>query len=148
LRDAAEAAPGGRPEILLLALGRPADFTARVTFARSFFESGGFATKVSDAAATPEEALKAASGAKAVALCTSDAVLGEMAGPILDGLAKSGVKARYAAAPPANDGPLAADADLVFVHRRADALAVLRDLYATLGLKTDDTHSRSHTAPA
>jgi methylmalonyl-CoA mutase len=32
---------GARPKVFLANLGRPADFTARATFAKSFFETGG-----------------------------------------------------------------------------------------------------------
>jgi methylmalonyl-CoA mutase len=44
LRDRSDAmlkATGARPKVLLANLGTPADFTARATFARSFFETGG-----------------------------------------------------------------------------------------------------------
>ncbi|MEL4486152.1 hypothetical protein AAEH76_21655, partial [Shewanella algae] len=39
--DAALKARGARPKIFLANLGTPADFTARATFAKSFFETGG-----------------------------------------------------------------------------------------------------------
>ncbi|MBS0527807.1 MAG: methylmalonyl-CoA mutase, partial [Proteobacteria bacterium] len=44
LRDRSDnllAANGARPKVFLANLGPPADFTARATFARSFFETGG-----------------------------------------------------------------------------------------------------------
>ena len=39
--DEALKARGARPKIFLACLGTPADFTARATFAKSFFETGG-----------------------------------------------------------------------------------------------------------
>ena len=44
LRDASDrllAATGARPKVFLANLGTPADFTARATFAKNFFEAGG-----------------------------------------------------------------------------------------------------------
>jgi methylmalonyl-CoA mutase len=44
LRDESDhllALSGGRPKVFLANLGSPADFTARATFAKSFFETGG-----------------------------------------------------------------------------------------------------------
>ena len=44
LRDASDrmlAQTGARPKIFLANLGKPADFTARATFAKNFFEAGG-----------------------------------------------------------------------------------------------------------
>src|SRR5207249_11624870 len=39
--DAALKARGARPKVFLANLGTPADFTARATFAKSWFETGG-----------------------------------------------------------------------------------------------------------
>ena len=44
LRDASDtilAKTGARPKVFLANLGTPADFTARATFAKNFFEAGG-----------------------------------------------------------------------------------------------------------
>ena len=46
LRDASDrmlAQTGARPKIFLANLGMPADFTARASFAKNFFEAGGIA---------------------------------------------------------------------------------------------------------
>ena len=37
---------GARPKIFLANLGTPADFTARATFAKSFFETGGMIRRI------------------------------------------------------------------------------------------------------
>ncbi len=39
---------GTRPKIFLANLGTPADFTARATFAKNFFESGGIEAITND----------------------------------------------------------------------------------------------------
>lgn len=68
LRDAADAMKE-RPKVFLANLGKAADFTARTTFARNFFEAGGIAAVPGEGLASPEDAIKAfnASGAKLAA---------------------------------------------------------------------------------
>ena len=53
LRDASDrqlAKTGARPKIFLANLGTPADFTARATFAKNFFEAGGIEAVDGDSA--------------------------------------------------------------------------------------------------
>src|SRR6202012_4414072 len=74
-------AKGARPRVFLANLGTAADFTARATFARSFFETGGIE------AVTPDDLLDTAaissafkaSGAALACICSSDAVYVERA---------------------------------------------------------------------
>ena len=64
-------AKGARPRVFLANLGTAADFTARATFARSFFETGGIEAIGSDGfadAATLSAAFKA-SGARLACIC-------------------------------------------------------------------------------
>lgn len=77
LRDKSDhllARKGTRPKVFLANLGTPADFTARATFTKSFFETGGIEAVdyggFSDPAALVE-AFKA-SNAQIVCLCSSD----------------------------------------------------------------------------
>ena len=44
---------GARPKIFLANLGKPADFTARATFAKNFFEAGGIEAVTNDGFAEP-----------------------------------------------------------------------------------------------
>jgi methylmalonyl-CoA mutase len=79
LRDASDrmlAETGARPKIFLANLGKLADFTARATFARNFFEAGGIAAVTNDGFASHDAMATAfmASGAKLACLCSSDAV--------------------------------------------------------------------------
>src|SRR5262249_42353750 len=65
---------GARPKIFLANLGRLADFGARATYAKSFFETGGIAAVTNDGFASHEEMLSSfrASGASLACLCSSD----------------------------------------------------------------------------
>jgi methylmalonyl-CoA mutase len=77
LRDASDRMlkkTGARPKIFLANLGRLADFTARATFAKNFFEAGGIVAVTSDGFGSRDEMLAAfkASGAALACLCGSD----------------------------------------------------------------------------
>jgi methylmalonyl-CoA mutase len=84
LRDAADgaAAAGSRPVVLLAALGPVAAYTARVTWAKNFFEAGGFATEVQEVTAETVAAALADTGAALVCLCSSDKVYDAQAAPV------------------------------------------------------------------
>jgi len=79
LRDASDrilAQTGSRPKVFLANLGKLADFTARATFARNFFEAGGIEAVTNDGFASRDEMAAAfkASGARLACLCSSDKV--------------------------------------------------------------------------
>ena len=67
---------GARPKIFLANLGTAADFTARATFAKSFFETGGIEAIDTEGFADPAALAAAfkASGAALACLCSSDKV--------------------------------------------------------------------------
>jgi len=78
LRDASDgvlAETGVRPKIFLANLGHLADFTARATYAKNFFEAGGIAAITNDGFESREDTLAAfkASGACLACLCGADA---------------------------------------------------------------------------
>ena len=72
---------GARPKVFLANLGTPADFTARATFAKSFFETGGIEAVDSEGFTDPAALAAAfkASGAALACLCSSDKVYAEQA---------------------------------------------------------------------
>jgi len=79
LRDKSDArlkSTGARPKIFLANLGTPADFTARATFAKSFFETGGIEAIDTQGFSDPAALAAAfkASGAAMACLCSSDKV--------------------------------------------------------------------------
>ncbi|PLX39015.1 MAG: methylmalonyl-CoA mutase [Hyphomicrobiales bacterium] len=84
LRDQADAflaETGKRPAVFLATLGRIADFTARATFAKNFFEAAGIEAIIGEGAADADTAAKAFadSGARICCLCSSDAVYADLA---------------------------------------------------------------------
>jgi methylmalonyl-CoA mutase len=88
--DAILAKTGRRPKIFLANLGGLSEFTARASFAKSFFEAGGIEAVTNDGFASLEDMVAAfkASGALLTCLCSSD-----------DGYAREAVAAAKALAP-------------------------------------------------
>ncbi len=125
-------ASGARPKIFLANLGTAADFTARATFAKSFFETGGIEAIDTQGFADPA-ALTAAfkgSGAAIVCLCSSDKVYAEHAATAAKALQAAGAKHIYLAGRPRRTGSRAAHGwrgDFIFAG--GDALAMLREAW-------------------
>src|SRR5206468_898789 len=93
---------GARPKVFLANLGSPADFTARATFAKSFFETGGFEAVPGEGFSDPAalaSALKA-SGAAIVCLCSSDKVYTDRAAASAKALQAAGARHIYLAGRP------------------------------------------------
>ena len=90
---------GARPRVFLANLGTAADFTARATFAKSFFETGGIEAigldSFADAAAL--SAAFKASGAALACICSSDKVYAERAEDAAKALQAAGAKHIYLA---------------------------------------------------
>ncbi len=104
--DAYLAQHGTRPKVFLACLGRPADFNARASFAKSLFESGGIeavAGKGDNLAKRFKE-----SGAKLACLCSSDKVYEREAAGIAEALTEAGaardLPRRQAGRPPGRAG--------------------------------------------
>jgi methylmalonyl-CoA mutase len=98
LRDAARKMKSP-PKVFLANLGKPADFTARTTFARNFFEAGGIAPVTNEGFASPDEAAKAfkASGAKIVCICSSDEIYSNQAVAVAKALKAAGARSVWLA---------------------------------------------------
>jgi methylmalonyl-CoA mutase len=134
LRDAAgKAAKAKRPKIFLANLGDVSAFNERSTFAKNFFESGGIEAVSSDGFSSPDTLAKAFKQSKAriACICSSDEVLARGAETVARALKKAGAVRLYVAGAP---GLRAAGVD-EFIHVGCNALAVLRQAHATLGLK-------------
>ncbi len=139
LRDTSDqilAASGKRPTVFLANLGTAADFTARATFAKSFFETGGIEAidtiGISDPAAL--SAAFAASGASLVCICSSDKVYGAQAVAAAKALHASGARHIYLAGRPGElETNLRAAGVTDFVVAGGDALATLKAAYAKMG---------------
>jgi methylmalonyl-CoA mutase len=123
---------GARPKVFLANLGTPADFTARATFAKSFFETGGIETIDSEGFSDPD-ALAAAfkpSGAALACLCSSDKVYAEHGAAAGRALQGAGARHIYLAGRP-GDRETAYRAAGVndFIFAGGDALATLQEAY-------------------
>jgi methylmalonyl-CoA mutase len=135
LRDKSDAflkKTGTRPKLLLANLGAPADFTARATFARSFFETGGIEVVDTEGFSDPSALAAAfkASGAALVCICSSDKVYAGHAIAAAKALQAAGAKRIYLAGRPGEQeaGLRAAGVD-DFIFAGGDALATLQDAY-------------------
>jgi methylmalonyl-CoA mutase len=125
-------AKGKRPQVLLANLGSAADFTARATFAKSFFETGGIEAIDSEGFTDPV-ALAAAfkvSGAALVCLCSSDKVYAREAEAAAKALQKASAKHIYLAGRPGQqEAPLRSAGIGEFIFAGGDALGVLEEAY-------------------
>ena len=127
---------GKRPAIFLANLGTAADFTARATFAKSFFETGGIEAIDTEGLSDPA-ALAAAfksSGAALVCLCSSDKVYAVGAEAAARALHDAGAKHIYLAGRPGElEAALRTAGVGEFIFAGGDALAMLKTAYKRLG---------------
>jgi methylmalonyl-CoA mutase len=123
---------GARPKVFLANLGTPADFTARATFAKSFFESGGIEAIDTEGFIDPA-ALAAAfrtSGAALACLCSRDKVYAGQATAAAKALQAAGAKHIYLAGRASEqEAALRAAGVNDFVFAGGDALTVLQEAY-------------------
>ncbi|EKS42760.1 methylmalonyl-CoA mutase subunit beta [Afipia clevelandensis] len=133
--DAMLAKSGKRPAVFLANLGTPADFTARATFTKSFFETGGIEALGNDGFSDPGTLAAAfkTSGAKLVCLCSSDKVYGAQAVAAAQALHAAGAKHIYLAGRPGDLEPALREAGVTgFIAAGGDALATLKAAYQML----------------
>ena len=126
-------ARGKRPKVFLANLGTPADFTARATFAKSFFETGGIEAVETEGFADPAALAKAfkASGAALACLCSSDKVYAEKATAAAKALQAAGAKHIYLAGRAGEqEATLRAAGVNDFIFAGGDALATLQEAYS------------------
>ncbi len=138
LRDASDrmlAASGARPKVFLANLGKLADFTARATFAKNFFEAGGIAAMTNDGFASRDAMAAAvkASGARLACLCSSDAVYETEAAEAAKALAGA-THVYLAGRPRALEAALRAAGVGTFIFSGCGVLATLRAAHDMLGI--------------
>jgi methylmalonyl-CoA mutase len=142
LRDASDrmlAERGARPRIFLANLGTAVDFSARASFAKSFFESGGIAAVGNDGFALPPAdgggaktdlaALVAAfkaSGTPLACLCATDDIYVQEGVGAAKMLVAAGALHIYAIGRPVPTAELASDGVVTFIDAGCDAPALLR----------------------
>ena len=133
--DAILAKAGSRPKIFLANLGTPAEFTARATFAKSFFEAGGIEVIDNEGyweIPTLVHFFKKA-GSPLVCLCSSDTVYGTNAADAAKALSEAGASHIYLAGRPgANEAAWRGAGVNEFVYVGCDALAILQAAYGNV----------------
>jgi methylmalonyl-CoA mutase len=137
LRDASDrmlALTGARPKVFLANLGKLADFTARATFAKSFFETGGIEAVTNDGFASRDEMIAAfkVSGAKLACLCSSDDVYAREAIDAAKALAGAGAYVYLAGRPGTLEVALTQAGVSGCIFSGCNALAALQTTYSLL----------------
>lgn len=155
LRDASDrmlAVTGGRPKIFLANLGTLAEFSARATFAKNFFEAGGLEAITFDP--SPREAVGRgeepaapktdlgtliaafkASGAKLACLCSTDAVYEREAAEAAKALAAAGTIHIYLAGRPKTVDTFESAGVGTFIYAGCDVLATLKAAHDMLRIR-------------
>jgi methylmalonyl-CoA mutase len=135
LREAADriqATAGSRPQIFLANLGTPADFTARATFAKSFFEAGGIAAPANDTFASEDEMVAAfkAAATPFACLCSSDEIYADKAVAAAKALTHAGARYVYLAGSPGpTEAQLTSAGVGTFIYAGCNVLAVLQAMH-------------------
>jgi len=123
---------GTRPRIFLANLGTPAEFTARATFARSFFEAGGIGV-VDTEGFTDSTSLATAfkaSGAALACLCSQDQIYARQAVAASNALQLAGARHIYLAGRPGDQEETLRAAGIGdFVFAGCDAQRTLQEAY-------------------
>jgi methylmalonyl-CoA mutase len=137
LRDASDrilAASGSRPKIFLATLGTEAEFTARATFAKNFFEAGGIEPVGGTTIEAPALATAfKASGAAFACLCSSDKVYEKDAAAAAETLKAANVRHIYLAGRPREqEAALKAAGVQSFIYEGCDVLSVLQGAHQLL----------------
>jgi methylmalonyl-CoA mutase len=138
LRDASDAVlarDGRRPTIFLANLGSVAAFSARATFAKSLFESGGIEALGDESFTSAAEMARAfqRSGARLACLCSSDEIYATMAEDAARALKGAGARVTFLAGKPGErEAALKAAGVDRFVFAGCDALAALRTAHEAL----------------
>jgi methylmalonyl-CoA mutase len=141
LRDASDralAAAGQRPRVFLATLGTPADFTARASFAKNFFEAGGIEATPADVFAGRAEMISAlrTSVASLACVCSSDKIYETQAVDAARALAEAGVRHIYLAGRGGRLETALKEAGVAaFIYSDCDALAVLTEAHRALGIR-------------
>jgi methylmalonyl-CoA mutase len=135
MSDKISATTGTRPKVFLANLGTAADFTARATFAKSFFEAGGIEAVDSEGFSDVKAIADAfrASGAVFACLCSSDKIYANVATQAAKALQTSDARHIYLAGRPGEQETALREAGVKdFIYAGCDALTTLNDAYASV----------------
>jgi methylmalonyl-CoA mutase len=135
--DEYERRNGERPVVLLVQMGTPGEYTARATYARSFFETAGLHVVAFDDDGEVGSLREAVSehGATLSCLCSTDANYLDRAAAVLELLQGTDVRRRYVAGHPrtlaAALKPAGADQ---FIYTGCDVLKSLGEALSVVGV--------------
>jgi methylmalonyl-CoA mutase len=138
--DAHTRRTGSRPTIALVTIGSAADYTARATYAKSFFETAGFATDTlaADDGLDDRLAARILDGTTVGCLCSSDARYVESGPTVVQRLRNGtvGLDRLYVAGRQTDElAPLADAGADEFIGVGCDVLESLRGALAVLGVE-------------
>jgi methylmalonyl-CoA mutase len=135
--DAWQAERGRRPRVFLANLGQVAHHTARATYAKNFFEAGGFEVIGNDGCRDADAAARAfaASGANVAVICSSDKLYPEAVPRVAPKLKAAGARSVVLAGNPgANEAAWRASGVDRFIFIKCDVLATLREMLRDEGV--------------
>lgn len=137
LRDASDAIlvrAGARPKVFLANLGRLAEFTARATFAKNFYEAGGLETIGNDGFPDQAAMLAAfkASGAKLACLCSSDKIYEAQAADAARALTAAGATVHLAGRPGEHEAAWNEAGVKAYIYVGCDVLSTLQAAHDSL----------------
>ncbi len=132
--DAIVEKTGSRPQIALVNLGTVADFTARTTFAKNFFEAGGIETIGNAGSSTTDEAitLYKASGASIAVICGTDKQYTDMGVELAVALKGAGCARLYLAGKPGNVTDIMAAGLDETIYMGCDVIEAIERAYSAL----------------
>jgi methylmalonyl-CoA mutase len=135
--DAWQAAHDRRPSVFLVNLGPVAHHTARATYAKNFFEAGGFAVQGNMPFKDAETAARAfaQSGAPVAVLCSSDKLYPDLVPQVAMKLKAAGARSVVLAGNPGGNEIAwrAAGVDR-FIFMKCDVLGTLREMLREEGV--------------
>lgn len=133
--DAILARTGARPKVFLANLGKLADFTARATFAKNFYEAGGIEAVGNDGFPDQAAMLEAfeASGARLACLCSADKVYEAQAAEAAKALTATGATVHLAGRPGDHEAAWNAAGVKSYIYVGCDVLSTLQAAHASLG---------------
>jgi len=125
---------GARPKIFLANLGALAQFTARASFAKNFFEAGGIESVGGEGDGTGLAAAYTSAGTPLACLCSSDKVYEKDAAAAAEALKAAGARHIYLAGRPGErEAALRIAGVQSFIYEGCDVLATLVAAYDILG---------------
>ncbi len=128
---------GKRPRVFLANMGSAAHHTARATYAKNFFEAGGFEVISNNGFREVSDAAKAftQSGATIAVICSSDKLYPEIVPQLAPALKSAGARTVVLAGNPAANESAWRDAGVDrFIFIKCDVLGILREMLRAEGV--------------